>query len=66
MNLYLECSRVKDKDTGTIADADGKYSIKAGKGNTLVFSTIGMKQIERAVTSGAPNQCHNGRRQYRS
>ena len=46
--------RVKDKDTGTITDADGKYSIKAGKGNTLVFSTIGMKQIERAVTSGAP------------
>ena len=46
--------RVKDKDTGTITDADGKYSIKAGKGNSLVFSTIGMKQIERAVTSGAP------------
>lgn len=46
--------RVKDKDTGTITDTDGKYSIKAGKGNTLIFSTIGMKQIERAVTSGAP------------
>ena len=46
--------RVKDKDTVTITDTDCKYSIKAGKGNTLIFSTIGMKQIERAVTSGAP------------
>ena len=46
--------RVKGQDTGTVTDADGKYSIKAGRGNTLIFSTIGMKQIERAVTSGAP------------
>ena len=45
--------RVKDKDTGTITDADGKYSIKAGKGNTLVFSTIGMKQIEKKVHTRA-------------
>ena len=46
--------RIKGKDTGTVTDMDGKYSIKANKGNTLVFSTIGMKHIERAVTSGAP------------
>lgn len=46
--------RIKGKDTGTVTDMDGKYSIKANKGSTLVFSTIGMKHIERAVTSGAP------------
>ena len=36
--------RVKGKDTGTVTDMDGKYSIKANKGNILVFSTIGKKQ----------------------
>ena len=46
--------RVKGKDIGTVTDADGRYSVKADKGSTLIFSTIGMKQIERAVTSGAP------------
>lgn len=46
--------RVKGKDTGTVTDMDGKYSIKANKGNILIFSTIGMKQIEKAVTSGTP------------
>ena len=46
--------RIKGKDTGTVTDMDGKYSIKVNKGSTLVFSTIGMKHIERAVTSGAP------------
>ena len=33
---------------------DGKYSIKTNQGDILRFSAIGMKQIERAVTSGAP------------
>lgn len=46
--------RVKGKDIGTVTDADGRYSVKADKGSTLIFSTIGMKQIERAVTSRAP------------
>lgn len=46
--------RVKGKDIGTVTDADGRYSVKADKESTLIFSTIGMKQIERAVTSGAP------------
>lgn len=46
--------RVKGKDIGTVTDTDGRYSVKADKGSTLIFSTIGMKQIERAVTSGAP------------
>jgi len=46
--------QIKGKDTGTVTDMDGKYSVKANKGDILVFSTIGMKQIERAVTSNAP------------
>lgn len=41
--------RIKGKDTGTVTDMDGKYSIKVNKGSTLVFSTIGMKHIERAL-----------------
>lgn len=45
---------IKGKDTGTVTDMDGKYSIKTNQGDILRFSAIGMKQIERAVTSGAP------------
>lgn len=46
--------KIKGHDTGTVTDMDGKYSVKANKGDILVFSTIGMKQIEKAVTSSAP------------
>lgn len=46
--------KIKGHDTGTVTDMDGKYSVKANKGAILVFSTIGMKQIEKAVTSSAP------------
>ena len=45
---------IKGKNTGTVTDMDGKYSIKTNQGDILRFSAIGMKQIERAVTSGAP------------
>ncbi len=34
---------------GTITDIDGKYSIKADNGQTLLFSFIGFKTIERKV-----------------
>ncbi|WP_294627081.1 TonB-dependent receptor [uncultured Bacteroides sp.] len=43
--------QIKEKDTGTVTDMDGKYSVKADKGDILIFSTIGMKQIEIAVTT---------------
>lgn len=46
--------QVKGHDTGTVTSIDGEYTVKANKGDILVFSTIGMKQIERAVTSNAP------------
>lgn len=46
--------QIKGKDTGTVTDIDGKYSVKADKGDILRFSAIGMKQIERTVTVGSP------------
>ena len=33
---------------------DGKYTVKANKGDILVFSTIGMKSIEHTISSNAP------------
>lgn len=46
--------QVKGKDIGTVTDIDGKYSIKANKGDILTFSIIGMKPVEKSVTSGSP------------
>ena len=46
--------KVKGKDTGTVTNMDGKYTIKANKSDILVFSTIGMKSIERTILSDAP------------
>lgn len=46
--------KVKGKDTGTVTNMDGKYSVKANKGDILVFSTIGMKSIEHTISSNAP------------
>lgn len=43
--------KIKSRDTGTVTDIDGKYTVKANKGDVLVFSTIGMKSIEQAVSS---------------
>lgn len=44
-NIYLK----GNKTTGTVADADGKYSIKAQKGDILIFSFIGMNTKEITV-----------------
>ncbi|MFV0418011.1 MAG: SusC/RagA family TonB-linked outer membrane protein [Dysgonomonas sp.] len=42
---------VKNKVTqGTMTDADGKFSIKAERGDFLVFSYIGYKNVEYLVT----------------
>jgi len=42
---------VKGTTTGTITDVDGGYSINASGNATLVFSFVGMKTQEIAVTS---------------
>ncbi|SED19434.1 TonB-linked outer membrane protein, SusC/RagA family [Tenacibaculum sp. MAR_2009_124] len=39
----------KGTTSGTETDFDGKYSLKAKKGDVLVFSFVGMKTIEKTV-----------------
>lgn len=46
--------QVKGTTSGTISDMDGNYTLQVNKGDILVFSTIGMKTIERTVESDAP------------
>lgn len=46
--------QVKGTTTGTISNVDGQYTIQAKMNDILVFSTIGMKTIERKVSSNAP------------
>lgn len=41
---------VKNSTVGTVTDMDGNYAIAAPKGATLVFSFIGFKNLEAAVT----------------
>lgn len=41
--------QVKETATGAITDLDGKYSVNAAQGQTLVFSYIGFKQQEIKV-----------------
>ena len=40
---------VQGSSTGTITDADGKYSIQAGKEDVLIFSSIGYKEAREGV-----------------
>ncbi|QYS91425.1 carboxypeptidase-like regulatory domain-containing protein [Flavobacterium covae] len=40
---------VKGTQRGTSTGFDGKYSIKAKEGETLIFSFIGMKEIVKTV-----------------
>jgi TonB-linked SusC/RagA family outer membrane protein len=42
---------VKNTTTGTLTDLDGKFTIKASQGSTLVFSFVGYKTIEHFVRS---------------
>ncbi|WP_066631392.1 SusC/RagA family TonB-linked outer membrane protein [Labilibacter marinus] len=46
---------VKGTAIGTITDMDGKYHIKAERGNVLVFSFIGMQSTEVKVTGKVHN-----------
>ncbi|MBP5366127.1 MAG: TonB-dependent receptor [Bacteroidales bacterium] len=44
---------VKGTTTGTATDFDGKYSLKVEEGQTLVFSFIGLQQVEVVVGADA-------------
>ena len=46
---------VKGSSTGTITDMNGKYTLKAAQGSTLVFSYIGMESQQAAVKSNTVN-----------
>ena len=41
---------IKDTQTGTVVDVAGSFSIDARKGDVLVFSCIGYKDVEYTVT----------------
>lgn len=41
--------RVKGKSQGTSTDAAGKYQLDVPPSSTIVFSQVGMKELERAV-----------------
>ena len=45
--------KVEGSSTGTITDFDGKYSINANPGQTIVFSYIGF--VSKSVKVGAAN-----------
>jgi len=47
--------QVKGTSAATAADLDGKYTIKAKEGSTLVFSYIGYKTLEEKVTGPTLN-----------
>ena len=42
---------VRGTTTGTQSDFDGRYSIRAGNGQVLVFTYLGQKTVERTVGS---------------
>ncbi|MCM1292183.1 MAG: TonB-dependent receptor [Bacteroides sp.] len=44
---------VKGTQTGTMTDANGRFSLRANKGQTLIFKYVGFDQQEAKVT-GAP------------
>lgn len=46
--------QVKGTTNGTITNLDGQYTIQTKMNDILVFSTIGMKTVERKVSSNSP------------
>lgn len=46
--------QVKGTTNGAISDMNGQYTIQVKMNDILIFSTIGMKTVERKVTSNAP------------
>ncbi len=53
--------QVKGSTNGTISNVDGQYTIQTKMNDILVFSTVGMKTVERKVTSNAPINVTLGR-----
>jgi len=45
---------VKGKNTGTATDFDGKFSLNVNKGDVLVFSAVGYKNVEKTVNNSTP------------
>lgn len=45
---------VKGTSNGTSSGADGSFSIKAGTGDVLVFSSLGYEDVEIAIKSHSP------------
>lgn len=46
---------IKGTTNGTVTDMDGKYQINSKNGDVLIFSFIGMKTVEVAVTGSQHN-----------
>ncbi|RYJ44286.1 SusC/RagA family TonB-linked outer membrane protein [Flavobacterium beibuense] len=46
---------VKGKNIAVNSDTNGNYTIAASAGDTLIFSFIGFKRVEKTVSSGAIN-----------
>lgn len=46
--------QVKGTTNGAISDMNGQYTIQVKMNDILIFSTIGMKTVERKVSSTAP------------
>ncbi len=46
---------VKGTTTGTQTDFDGNYSVSVNTGQTLVYSYVGYKSVERAVSAATSN-----------
>jgi len=46
---------VRGTERSVVSDGDGKYSIAATVGDTLIFSFIGYKEIEQPVTAAVHN-----------
>jgi len=45
---------VKGKNTGAATDFDGKFSLNVNKGDVLVFSAVGYKNVEKTVNDSTP------------
>ncbi|MDR1091107.1 MAG: TonB-dependent receptor plug domain-containing protein, partial [Prevotella sp.] len=46
--------QVKGTGNGVISDIDGQYTIQVNRNDILVFSIIGMRTVEKTVTSDSP------------
>ncbi|RYZ51495.1 MAG: SusC/RagA family TonB-linked outer membrane protein, partial [Sphingobacteriales bacterium] len=54
VKLYNVSVSVKGTSTGTVSNDDGKFSISAGIGSTLVFTYVGFKPLEVNITNSEP------------